>query len=84
MCTAHHHHSSPLLVHIFPFSLPILLSVSFFFIAKPPVSLPSFSNFAKLSSPFFERALCPFIESFKRSKGWGEELPLMAEVAAQA
>ena len=49
---------------------------------KPLVSLLSFSDFAKVSSPFFQRALCPFIESSKRSKGQ-EELPMMVEVVAE-
>ena len=50
---------------------------------KPLASLLSFSDFAKVSSPFFQRALCPFIESSKRSKGQEKELPMMVEVVAE-
>jgi len=75
-----HPHSSPLLVHIFPFSLSILL----FFSWRSPRHLSPFSDFAKVSLPFFQCALCSFTESFKRSKGWEEELPVMVKVATQA
>ena len=34
---------------------------------KPPVSLPSFSHFAKVSSPFLQRVVCSFTESSKKS-----------------
>ena len=34
--------------------------------AKPPASLPSFSHFATISSPFLQLALCPFPESSKK------------------
>ena len=47
-------------------------------------SLPSFSNFAKIYSPFFQRASCPFIGSSKRSKGQEDEPSMMTKVAAQA
>ena len=50
---------------------------------KPLASLLSFGNFAKVSSPFFQRALWPFIESSKRSEGQEKELPMMAEVVAK-
>ena len=43
---------------------------------KPPVSFPSFSNFAKVSSPFLQHALCSFVESSKKSEGQ-EKGPLM-------
>ena len=33
---------------------------------KSPVSLPSFSHFAKDSSPFLQRAVCSFTESSKK------------------
>ena len=52
--------------------------------AKPLASLPSFSNFAKVSSPFFPCASYSFIESSERLEGREEELPMMAEVVAQA
>ena len=32
------------------------------------VSLPSFSHFAKVSSPFLQRAVCSFTESSKKSE----------------
>ena len=50
---------------------------------KPLASLPSFSNFAKISSPFFQHALYPFTESSYRSEGQEDEPPTMAKVAAQ-
>ena len=50
---------------------------------KPSASLPSFSNFSKISSPFFQHALYPFTESSQRSEGQKDEPPTMAKVAAQ-
>ena len=50
---------------------------------KPSASLPSFSNFAKIFSPFFQRALCFFIEFSERSEGQDDEPPMMIEVATQ-
>ena len=41
--------------------------------AKPPASLPSFSRFATVSSPFLQLALCPFPESSKKSEEQEEE-----------
>ena len=43
--------------------------------AKPPTSLPSFSRFATVSSPFLQLALCPFSESFKKPEEQEEEVP---------
>ena len=34
--------------------------LSFSSMAKPLASLPSFSRFAKVSSPFLQLAMCPF------------------------
>ena len=36
--------------------------------AKPPASLPSFSRYAKISSPFLQLAMCPFSESSKNQR----------------
>ena len=46
---------------------------SSFVIAKPPVSLPSFSHFAEVSSPFLQLAMCSFSRSSKKSKEQEEE-----------
>ena len=47
---------------------------------KPPVSLPSFSRYAKVFSPFLQLAMCPFLESFKKPKEQEEEvLPQKAD-----
>ena len=43
--------------------------------AKPSVSLPSFSHFAKVSSPFLQCAVCSYIESSKKSEEQEEEAP---------
>ena len=43
--------------------------------AKPPASIPSFSRFATGSSPFLQLALCPFLESSKKSEDKEEEAP---------
>ena len=43
--------------------------------AKPLASLPFFSHFATVSSPFLQLALCPFPESSKKSKEQEEEAP---------
>ena len=40
---------------------------------KPLVSLRSLSHFAKVSSPFLQRALCSFIKSSRKSKEQEEE-----------
>ena len=55
-----------------------------FFMGKPSTSLPSFSNFAKISLPFFQCALCSLIESSKGLVRQEDELPTMAEVVTQA
>ena len=44
--------------------------------AKPPVSLPSFSHFAKVSLPFLPLAMCSFSGSSKKSEEQEEETPL--------
>ena len=44
--------------------------------AKPPVSLPSFSHFAEVSSPFLQLAMCSFSGSSKKSEEQEEETPL--------
>lgn len=51
---------------------------------KPSASLPSFRNFAKISSLFFQRALCSFIESFEGLEEQENEPPMMAEVITKA
>ena len=43
--------------------------------AKPLTSLPSFSRFAIVSSPFFQLALSPFPESSKKPEEQEEEVP---------
>ena len=51
---------------------------------KPSASLLSFSNFAKISLPFFQHALSSFTESSKRLERQEDELPTMAKVVTQA
>ena len=43
---------------------------------KPPVSLPSFSHFAKVFLPFLQLAMCSFSRSSKKSGEQEEETPL--------
>ena len=43
--------------------------------AKPPTSLPSFSRFTTVSSPFLQLALCPFPESSNKPEEQEEEVP---------
>ena len=84
MCIVHYHHTSPL-PFFFSSNLSSLFHISplpFPFMAKPSVSFPSFSNFAKVSSSFLQRALCSFAESFGKSEGQEEEPPIVANVAA--
>ena len=50
----------------FPFFYALPLSSSS--MAKPPMSLPSFSHFAKVSSPFLQLAMCIFSKFFKKPK----------------
>ena len=52
-----------------------LYCLFFFVMAKPPVSVPSFSHFAEASSPFFQFVMCSFSESSKKSKEQEEEAP---------
>ena len=49
---------------------------SSFVTVKPLVSLPSFSHFAEVSSPFLQLAMCFFSGSSKKSKEQEEETPL--------
>ena len=42
--------------------------------AKPSASLPSFSRFTTVSSPFIQLALCPFPESSKKPEEKEEEV----------
>ena len=58
-----------LFLHFFPYTPFFFPS----FMAKPPASLPSFSRFATVSSPFLQLALCPFPESSKKSEEQEEE-----------
>ena len=59
---------------MFPFPFfPSLRPSPFFYMAKPPASLPSFSHFAIGSSPFLQLALCSFPESSGKSGDQGEE-----------
>ena len=44
-------------------------------IAKPSASLPSFSRYAKVSSPFLQLTMFPFSESSKKLKEQEEEVP---------
>ena len=43
--------------------------------AKHPASLPFFSHFATVSSPFLQLILCPFLESSKKPEEQEEEVP---------
>jgi len=45
--------------------------------------LPSFINFSKVSSPFFQRFMCSSAKSFEESEGQEGEAPTMAEAATQ-
>ena len=66
---------SPLLCFLlFPLFLMLFLCL-FLSMAKPPVSLPSFSHFAKVSSHFLQHVVCSFAESSKKSKEQEEEAP---------
>ena len=56
----------PFFFHTSPLPFPSM--------AKPPVSFPSFSNFAKVSSPFLQRAVCSLTEFSKKSKEQDEEI----------
>ena len=73
----------------FPFLNPYLLPFSFpfslllFYMGQSSESLPSFSNFAKISSPFFQRVLCSLTVSSEGSKGQEDEPPTMAKAVTQ-
>ena len=71
---------SPLLCFL---SFPFFIQASplpFPSMAKPLVSLRSLSHFAKVSSPFLQRAVCSFTESSRKSKEQEEEtLPQEAD-----
>ena len=51
---------------------------------KPSASLLSFSNFAKISLPFFQHALSSFTESSERLERQEDEPPTMAKEVTQA
>ena len=51
---------------------------------KPSASFLSFSNFAKISLPFFQHALSSFTESSERLERQEDEPPTMAKVVTQA
>ena len=61
--------------------------VFFFFFAsimgQPFMPLPSFSNFAKISSNFFQRAMSSSIKSLEESEGQEDRPPMMAEAMTQ-
>ena len=74
--------SSFFLVQLFPPSLPYF-SPAFTFYGEAPVTFPSFSNFAKVSSPFLQRAMYSFTESSRKSKGQEEEaLPQEVDIGS--
>ena len=57
-----------------PSSFFILLPFPIPSMAKPPVLFPSFSHFAKVSSPFLQCVAYSFTESSKKSEGQEEEV----------
>ena len=66
-------------------NLIVLLSPSSFYasflpfsfvMARPPVSLPSFSHFAEVFSPFLQLTMCSFLGSSKKSEEQEEETRL--------
>ena len=57
------------LIFFMPFPCLLLLWRS------PPASLPSFSCYTKVSSPFLQLAICPFLESSKKLEEQEEEVP---------
>lgn len=67
---------SPFSFSLFPYFFPLYMGQSL-------TSLPSFNNFAKISSHFFQHALYSFTESFDGSKGQEDEPPIMTEVVAK-
>ena len=60
----------------FPSSFYACFLPSSFVMAKPLISLPSFSHFAEVSSPFLQLAMCFFSRSSKKSEEQEEETPL--------
>ena len=47
--------------------------LSFSSMVKSPMSLPFFSRYAKISSPYLQLATCPFSESSKKPEEQEEE-----------
>ena len=50
---------------------------------QPFMPLPSFSNFAKISSNFFQRAMSSSIKSLEELEGQEDRPPMMAEAMTQ-
>ena len=61
----------------------IIISIFASIIGQPFVALPYFSNFAKISSPFFQRAMCSSIDSLEKLEKQEDEPPMMVGVVAQ-
>ena len=59
------------LIYIYIYALPLSPSS----MAKPLASLPFFSRYAKVSSPFLQLAMCPFSESSKKPEEQHEQVP---------
>ena len=51
--------------------------------SQSSIPLPFFSNFAKISSPFFQCAMCSSTESLEKSEGQEGEPPMIVEVVTQ-
>ena len=60
----------------FPFFLYASFLPFSFVMAKPHVSLLSFSHFVEVSSPFLQLAMCSLSRSSKKSEQQKEETPL--------
>ena len=58
-------------IYIYIYALPLSPSS----MAKPLASLPFFSRYAKVSSPFLQLAMCPFSESSKKPEEQHEQVP---------
>ena len=75
---ADYHYISPFLLFLFWFKFFLSLfhtsPLPFPSMAKPPISFPSFSNFAKVSSPFLQRVVCSFTEFSRKSEEKNEEI----------
>jgi len=67
------------IIFIFTLGDPVFLLLPLFVLimGQPSLFLPSFSNFAKVFSPFFQRAICSFTESFEELEGQEGEPPMM-------